>query len=411
MKKKRNSIQKFGVAVFYIFLRIFVGSIISLQFRIRHKKENIYKTIRPPYLILSNHASPYDPFWINLGIGPPIHWVVSDANMTNPIMKFLFSLIGSIPKTKDTSDLETIIKLKTFVDNKEVIGIFPEGEQTWTGKTAPINPATSKLLRFLKIPVIVPIVKGGYSVWPRWSWQKRARKITVEHKLLFSAEEIKRASLSEIEEKLSKTLCHDEFEWQAEKKIKLKKHHRAEYIELALFLCPSCHATGTLRSHDNTLRCKECDLETEVDRFGFFRYNKPSLSLQFKTPLEWIEWQEENCRIRAESGKEDLEAPLFPPDTNITLSRRNPRQRAQIQGEGRGLFFSDRIEFQFSDGRTKIFPLETIRGMSVHKQQQVEFFDQEAIWHFDFPSRWISGFKWLTFFRLLKVDKVFKKHA
>lgn len=411
MRKKRNSAQRVGVAFFYILLRTFVGTIISLRFRIHHEKRHIYETVKPPFIILSNHTSTYDPFWINLGIRTPIHWVVSDTNLRNPFLKFLLTVIGSIPKTKDTSALETIINLKSFTDNKEIIGIFPEGEQTWTGETAPILPSTAKLLRLLKLPVIAPIVKGGYSAWPRWSWKKRGREITVEHKLLFDSESIKTATLSEIETKLSETLYHNEFKWQEENRFKLKKHHRAENLELALFVCPLCYAMGTLRSKNNTLRCKECELETGIDQYGFFTDKKDSPALHFRTTIEWIKWQEENCRMRIDAGKEDLETLLFPPDSGITLFHRKQRGRPEKKGVGRALFFSDRIEFQFEDGKTKIFLLETILGMSVHKQQAVEFFDIEGIWHFDFPSRWISGYKWLTFFRLLQAEKIVEKHA
>jgi len=69
---------------------------------------DVVRNLRPPYLVLPNHTSVWDPFFVNKFIPGVIHYVVSDSNFRSRIVEFGLGLVGSIPKTKVMSDLDTV---------------------------------------------------------------------------------------------------------------------------------------------------------------------------------------------------------------------------------------------------------------------------------------------------------------
>ena len=71
--------------------------------------------------------------------------------------------------------METIRKTKRIVQQGGSIGIFPEGNTSYSGQTVQILPATVKLIKMLKIPVIIMNIKGMYLSYPRWAIYKKKR--------------------------------------------------------------------------------------------------------------------------------------------------------------------------------------------------------------------------------------------
>ena len=74
--------------------------------------------------------------------------------------------------------METIRKSKRIVNQGGSIGIFPEGNTTYSGENVYMTPATVKLIKMLKIPVIIINMKGLYLTFPRWAVYRKKGKAT-----------------------------------------------------------------------------------------------------------------------------------------------------------------------------------------------------------------------------------------
>ena len=252
--------------------------------------------------------------------------------------------------------------------------------------------------------MIVPIIKGGYLTKPRWSWNIRRCRIEVHYKRIIDGEEIKTMKLAEIERRINEALNHDEYEWQKENMVPIRSEKRAEHLELAHYLCPSCETIGNLKSEGNSLFCT-CGYTVGVDRYGFFHYSEGGPS--FESPRDWIKWQNS---LLVDRIKDDLDAaanggeadPVLLRDSNITLAKgvRAMPMMPILSGEVR--LYRDRIEVGDIGGEVVSFILKEITAVNTFKQQKFEFRYEKAQFRFRFPTRNISGYKWEVAYKGLR---------
>lgn len=351
----------------------------------------VVSSTRGPFLFLPNHTNQWDPFLISIVSWKPVRWVASDAVFRDTSRLLLFA-IGAIPKMKEQSDIITIEELRRAISLGFPVGIFPEGEQNWDGTTSEMIPATAKLVRLLKIPVIVPICKGAYLSKPRWAWKIRRTRVEIQYKRIIDSDEVGEMKLAEIDRRIKNAFKHDEYEWQRGKMAPIQSESRAEHLEIVHFLCPSCEEMGNLRSRGNILSCI-CGYHVKVDRFGFFSY--PASGPAFESPHEWVIWQN---RVLFDRIKEALDSdepdPVLLSDFGIALmkSRRAKKMTRVLFGEAR--LFCNRIEVNGSEGRKVTFPLQEISAVNTFKQQNFEFRYRKSQYRLQPSSRSVSGYKW-----------------
>ena len=377
--------------------------ILPLKLNVRYKNLKEVYTTRGPFMFLPNHTNQWDPFILSFPILRPIRWVASDG-VVRDFLKNIILLAGAIPKVKGQSDMITIEALRKAIAMGYPIGIFPEGEQNWDGRTKDFVPATAKLVRFLKIPVIVPVFKGGFLTKPRWSWQSRRCRIEVHYKRIIDAEEIKTIKLSEIESRISRALNHDDYEWQKENMVPIRSNKRAEHLELVHYLCPSCKTVGNMKSRGNTLFCS-CGYSVEIDRYGFFRY--PGTGPEFDSPRDWVNWQNRFLLDRISRALDAIEPgededPVLLRDSGITLMRgaRAKQMLPVLSGEAR--LYKDRLEIG-DEGKDVIrFPLKEMTAVNTFKQQKFEFRYEKAQHRLQPPDRSVSGYKWEVAYKGLR---------
>lgn len=370
--------------------------ILFYRLNVRYRNLRELYTTRGPFLILPNHTNQWDPFILSFIVPRPIHWVASDGAFRDSMLKVLMLLGGAIPKIKEQSDLLTLQKVKRAITMRHSAGIFPEGEQTWDGRSLHLIPATAKLIRYLKVPVIAPIIKGGYLTKPRWAWGIRRCRIEVHFKRIIDLEEVATMKLAEIEQRLKGAITQDDYSWQKKTMVPIAGEKRAENLELALYACPSCEGIGTMTSKGNTLTC-QCAYSVEIDRYGFFdfRDKKPV----FNSPRDWIDWQKsmllekiKDKIDRTESHSEYNTVLLRDSDIRLMTAKRAMPMRTVHQGEVR--MYQNRLEVGNIGSEIRIFPLREITAVTTFKQQKFEFRYGKNQYRFVMPNRTVSGYKW-----------------
>ncbi|MBN1686218.1 MAG: 1-acyl-sn-glycerol-3-phosphate acyltransferase [Spirochaetales bacterium] len=386
---------------FISLLRVTLGPFLVLRYGARAENKALVKNLEPPYAIMPNHVGFWDPFLINRYVPHLIQYVVSDFQFRIPIMKFLLSLVGAIPKSKAISDFETVRNIFRVKANRGVIGIFPEGMRNWDGCSLPPLYATSKLVKALKIPVVVPILKGAYMMLPRWKRKPNRGKMTIEFRLGFNADEVKKMNVDEIHQRLGELIKYNEWEYQREKMHSYRGRKRAEHIELVLFTCPKCRAIGAMRSNRHTLHCSSCGYTLIYNAHGFFENPDGSGDgVFFDNVRDWNVWQLEHLSSLIEEGKKDPgDAPLFS-DEGCAVWRGYRREPMQLYAEGTATLFKDRIEIKTAD-ETIVHPIDEVHGINVQVREVVEYYYQEGLYMFRFANPWVSGFKWMTAVNLL----------
>ena len=376
----------------------------GLLARTRIKKYNVesinqdkIKGLKPPYIVMPNHMGFWDPFQINYYIPCGIQWVVSDAQFRNPLQNFfLSSIVRSIPKTKMMSDLKTVKMMLKVIKLKGVLGIFPEGKRSWDGTTLPIFYSVSRLVKKFRLPVITPVLKGAYLTMPRWTTNENGRfgKIFIDINLGFTPEEIDRLTVDEIHKKLTRLIEHDEYEFQKEHMIRYKCERPAEYLELALFLCPQCHAIGKMKSEKDTFYCKECGYSIRYNEYGFFE--KMTDRFYYENARDWNRWQLGKIKEIVEKAVDgSSEDPIFK-DWGVTLLTGYKTQRMRFLKFGDIALFYDKIVLFTSNGNKDIiFSIDEVLAINVQSNEEAEFYYKDVCYRMTFAEK-VSGYKWMT---------------
>ena len=353
-------------------LRLTLAPWLTRRYNVTGVNTELLRRLRPPYLILPNHTSVWDPFIVNKFVPGVIHYVVSDANFRSRLVEFGLGLVGSIPKTKVMSDLDTVKNIMKVKEAGGIVGIFPEGQNTWDGHTLPMYFSTAKLAKLLRVPVVTARIQGAFLSKPRWSKKRRRGTVLIDYRLAFTPEELRNAPVGEIDAKIAEHLEHDEYEFNREHRFTYVGPDRAEYTEIALFACPQCHSFDTLHSQGNVLKCMSCGYAVRYDLYGFFR--PVSGALRFETMRDWNLWQIEELHSRLEDYVNAVSvAPLFV-EERVKVETGYKSLPLEPLCVGRIELHPDRVELLPENGAREAFPIRDIVGMNVQNNERLEFY-------------------------------------
>ena len=238
------------------------------------------------YLILSNHCCSMDPFFVSVSFpGKPIYFVASDDLLRIKFSSFWIKWMAApIPKQKDVADFRFVSISKQIAEEGGSIGIFPEGNRTYSGNLGPIDEGVAKLAKTLGLPVLLYRIENGYGVDPRWAKKIRRGKMRGKVVRELSTEEIAsmdmESLLNAIKEGLSSPLDHS---------LSYRSKRSAECLERVLYVCPRCRKLSTLLSFENKISCTSCGLSATYEPNMTFR--SEDADFPFSTVSDWYDFQ------------------------------------------------------------------------------------------------------------------------
>lgn len=282
--------------------------------------------VEPPFLLISNHVSDVD--FVPLGIlfrDYPPAFVASDHIKRIRIAgKVFIDNKFIIPIKKGALSLGSIKEIiKTMKEGRAVV-LFAEGDSTWNGVSSEVYPATGKLVKLMKCPLVTYRLEGGCFTGPRWAEKKRSGEFRGKVAGVYSADELAKMSTDEINERINKDIYFNPYEREDSGKdsgnIRDKESGRysrqykgpayAAGLHRALFICPSCRKMGFLDSRKDEIFCSNCGMSAGVDGCGGISFNTPVSGKINSTGTiniyDWDKWQEKVFAdvIKAEQREE-----------------------------------------------------------------------------------------------------------
>ena len=133
-------------------------------------------------LVVANHASFLDPFVMGTFMPRPIHFLMYARYYFFPLFHWYCKRTECIPLKKNGRDISALKQALRLLRAGNIIGIFPEGERSVTGKLGPGAPGVALIALKANVPIVPIGIIGTYEAFPRGSRFPRLRRpITVRY--------------------------------------------------------------------------------------------------------------------------------------------------------------------------------------------------------------------------------------
>lgn len=286
-----------------------------------------------PCIIICNHVTSWDPLLVAVCLKDKHAYFVASEHLfrLGLISKVLNWLLAPIARKKATVGTDTVKACIRHVKAGHSVCIFAEGDATWNGENIPVFPATGKLCKLSGASLVTFRIEGGYLSKPRWTRSIRRGKVYVHPVNVYSPDELKAMSASEVNAVIDRDIKENAWERQNNENVHFKGKNLAVGIENALFVCPQCRKIGTIYGEGDHVKCK-CGFDTVYTYTG--RFEPP---IPFENILQWDIWQRE-ILPEAEKESDDI---LFS-DEDMRISQITEHSETMIS-RGRLIQYTDRL--------------------------------------------------------------------
>ncbi len=282
-KAKDNKWIKLRHTFVTLFALPFLYPYTVLQYNI--KIERFRDKTPRQYLILLNHQTPFDQFFVALSFWRVIYYLATEDIFSNGFVSTLIRyLVAPIPIKKQTTDITALKNCIRIVKEGGSIALAPEGNRTYSGRTEYMNPSIVSLVRKLGLPVALYRIEGGYGAQPRWSDVVRRGKMRAYVSQVIEPEEFKEMTNEELFEKISTGLYVNEASVSGQYLHKKS----AEYLERAIYVCPYC-GLAKFKSHGNMMHCTKCG--RQIRYLPSKELKGEGFALPFRFVADWYDYQ------------------------------------------------------------------------------------------------------------------------
>ena len=323
-----------------------------------------------PYLILLNHQTPMDQFFVGMSFRGPIYYLATEDIFSNGwVSKLIRYLVAPIPIKKQTTDVKAILNCIRVVKEGGTISIAPEGNRTYSGRTEYMSPSIVPLARKLGLPIVLYRIEGGYGAQPRWSDVVRRGKMRSYVARVVHPEEYATLSDDELFAIIRDGLYVDEACSDGE-----YRHKKcAEYLERAVYVCPEC-GLSTFISHRDVVRCTRCGWEIRYLPTKELR----GVEREFPFPFvaQWYDYQKKF--INGLDVTVYTEEPLY--REQIALSKVIPYDRKVPLCKTAELsLFGDRMEIASEEG-SYCFAFDGTRAVTVLGRNKLNVYHGDTVY-------------------------------
>lgn len=329
-----------------------------------------------PTILLSSHAARLEFIYAIYGFKrKDVNIVCGFQNILQKGLYRILLSLGVISKYLYQPDFMCVKNMLKVLKRNGAIGLFPEGIQSTSGSTHPINPATTSFIKRSKANIVVCTTKGAYLATNRYSSDRKKGYIGIRYSLLFTPEMLETLTEEQIYTLLLEKISYNDFAFNKVARHKyIGKNPNAFGIDKILYKCPDCQKEHTLRVENDTVVCDSCGFRVQINEYYDLILQKGN-----KCPADidqWYKWQR-RC-VAKEIQNADFEMTLHGSLCTLRLDklRKAPKNRKVLSvGQARitkqGLSFTGML-----DGQTVNFdfPAISIYSMTFSSKGFLEFY-------------------------------------
>ncbi len=311
-----------------------------------------------PTVLLSSHASRLEFIYTIYGFGrKDINVVCGYQNILKKGLYRLFIAFGAISKYLYQPDLMCVKNMLRVLKRGGAIGLFPEGIQSTSGSTHPINPATAQFIKSCKANVVVCTSRGAYLATNRYSSDRKKGYIGIHYSLAFTPEMLRELTEQQIYELILQKISYNDFAFNKVARHKyVGKLPNAAGLDKILYKCPDCKAENGLHVAGDAIRCEHCGFAAQVNEY----YDLIDLKgNEIPSDIDaWYKWQR-RC-VAQEVKSDDFALALSGKLCTLKLDKlRKPPKDRELLSVGRATLTNQGLSFEGElDGKAVDFHFE-----------------------------------------------------
>ena len=349
-----------------------------------------------PYLILMNHQTGFDQFFVGITFRQPVYYVATeDIFSLGWLSDLLRWLVAPIPIKKQTTDIQAVKNCIKVAREGGSICIAPEGNRTFHGRTVYMNPAIASMAKKLGLPIAFFRIEGGYGIQPRWSDVVRGGTMRCHVSRVMEPEEFADLTKDQLARVIEQELFVDEGGVTGE----YPHPKNAEFLERAMYVCPKCGLT-TFESSGDIIRCTKCGLKVR---------HLPTKELEgidepfpHRFVADWYDWQEDyicNCDLSRLTDTPVYEETVQVSKVHIYKYKELLKKEATVR------LYGDRITLD-----DRVFPFETLGAVVVLGKNKVNLYYENEVLQLKGSKRF-NALKYVNFFHKYKNTKSGDTHG
>jgi len=121
-------------------------------------KENIPKD--GPVVLVGNHISNWDPLFMACSVDRVVHFMAKEEIFRFKLFKYVLTGLLCFPVKRGKVDRNALRIAAAYLENNEVLGMFPEGTRSKTSEMLPFQPGAA-MFALRSNAVIVPVAMIG----------------------------------------------------------------------------------------------------------------------------------------------------------------------------------------------------------------------------------------------------------
>lgn len=381
--------------LFWTINRIFVITFIRCKFNVQKTKDSD-KLPRPPFILISNHGTFFDPWIIGSYSFYPMSIMMNEFGFNaSPFVRWYQKNAGAFSKKKGISDFKSLrIGMRELKKGYSVM-IFPEGQVTWDGETQPFIHGIEKMVKHTAIPIVLVKMTGSFLSKPWWAESYRKGKVIIKFKTIMP-DDIDRLNESDILDVIEKFVYNNDILEMQNQLTKFKGKNIAKGLLHFLWICKNCNATDSLSTKGDYIKCEKCGATWIIKANGKI---ETISGCELHNLFDWAKWHREI--VKREIGEKG-EYQILAEDYDVDYCKIDKNGKINVIYKG-GLRLNSQylIFYNTNSIEEKVrIAVKDIKSNVFQKKQLMECRTEEYIYFFRFNNG--SVMKWIYYVRYLK---------
>lgn len=167
-----------SLLLYHLFKWSVVAPMLNLYFRGRiYGAQHVPQ--RGPIVVVSNHASDFDPPLLSCAVGRPVAFMAKEELFRVPVLKQMIQLYGAYPVKRGTSDRQAIRSSLGYLEQGWATGVFLQGTRTADARITDPKVGAALIAAKAQAPLLPVCLWGTQAIVQKGQYWPRSVPLTI----------------------------------------------------------------------------------------------------------------------------------------------------------------------------------------------------------------------------------------